>query len=168
MNSDSYATKNCRCSAAFAFTDRDTLLYAMPKSSGAIWKFSRNNRSRILLAIHPQHSLSLGILEAILSPLFEYLDNNIAFRWTSVSDDEKQANIRSDASINIIHGAMLDDRFGCGELRGIGLSTSRKYQLSEPVPGPGSPAYRLDLFHIAALAKDASDKHKLKSTFAFP
>ncbi|KAG1468010.1 hypothetical protein G6F56_004083 [Rhizopus delemar] len=76
-------------------------------------------------------------LEAILSPLFEDLDNSIAFRWTSISDDEKQANIRPDASINIMHGALFHRLVG------------------------------IDLVRVATLAKDTSDKHKLKYIFAF-
>lgn len=73
---------------------------------------------------------------------------------TSVSDDEKQANIRPDASTNIIHGALLSNRIGCGEVKA-------QYQaLSHWLVG-------IDLVHVATLAKDALDKHKLKSIFAF-
>jgi hypothetical protein len=73
---------------------------------------------------------------------------------TSVSDDEKQANVRPDASINAIHGAMLGDRIGCGEVKA-------QYQaLNHRLVG-------IDLVRVATLAKDASDKHKLKSTLAF-
>lgn len=73
---------------------------------------------------------------------------------TSVSDDEKQANIRPDASINIIHGALLSDRIGCGEVKA-------QYQaLSHRLAG-------IDLVRVATLTKDASDKHKLKYIFAF-
>ncbi|KAI9030962.1 hypothetical protein CLU79DRAFT_363397 [Phycomyces nitens] len=93
-------------------------------------------------------------LEAILSPLFEDLDNNIAFRWTSVSDDESQASIRPDASINIINGAMLSDRIGCGKVKA-------QYQ------APNHRLVGIDLMRVATLAKNASDKHKLKCIFAF-
>ncbi|KAG2201425.1 hypothetical protein INT47_001474 [Mucor saturninus] len=93
-------------------------------------------------------------LEAILSPLFEDLDKNIAFRWTSVSDDEKQANVQPDASISIIYGATLGDRIGCGEVKAQYLA------LNHLLVG-------IDLVRVATLAKDASDKHKLKSTLAF-
>ncbi|KAI8370052.1 hypothetical protein EDC96DRAFT_440283, partial [Choanephora cucurbitarum] len=93
-------------------------------------------------------------LEAILSPLFEDLDNDIAFRWTSISDDEKQANIRPDASINIIHGALLSDRIGCGEVKAQYQALNHRF-------------VGIDLVRVATLAKDASDKHKLKSIFAF-
>ncbi|KAL4210847.1 hypothetical protein AB4K20DRAFT_1968836 [Rhizopus microsporus] len=53
-------------------------------------------------------------LEAILTV---NLDNNIVFRWTSVSDEEKQATTRPTASINIIYGAFLSKRIGCSEVK---------------------------------------------------
>ncbi|KAI7877302.1 uncharacterized protein EV154DRAFT_429430, partial [Mucor mucedo] len=93
-------------------------------------------------------------LEAILSSLFEDLDNNIEFRWTSVSDDEKQANVRPDASINRIYGATLGDRLGCGEVKAQYLALNHRL-------------VGIDLMRVATLAKDTSDKHKLKSTLAF-
>ncbi|KAI8381159.1 uncharacterized protein BYT42DRAFT_634316 [Radiomyces spectabilis] len=131
-------------------------------ASRKIWGLIQNDDvlnpvNRILLSIRnmverlPRHIFENGPketelitrhLEAILSPL------------TSVSDDEKQANIRPDASINIIHGAMLGNRIGCGEVKA-------QYQaLNHRLIG-------IDLFRVATFAKDASDKHKLKSAFAF-
>ncbi|KAI8381158.1 uncharacterized protein BYT42DRAFT_604175 [Radiomyces spectabilis] len=70
-----------------------------------------------------KQNLSLDIQEAILSPLFEDLDNSIAFRWTSLSDDEKQANIRPDA----IH--QHHTRSNVGRTRLVGRNASDKHKL---------------------------------------
>ncbi|PHZ11989.1 uncharacterized protein RHIMIDRAFT_292165 [Rhizopus microsporus ATCC 52813] len=40
--------------------------------------------------------------QSSLAPLFEDIDKDVIFRWTSVSDDDKPAMIRPDASINIV------------------------------------------------------------------
>lgn len=73
---------------------------------------------------------------------------------TSVSDEEKQATTRPDASINITNGAALSKRIGCGEVKA-------QYQaLNHRLVG-------IDLMRIAVLAKAASDKHKLKKIFTF-
>ncbi|ORX62108.1 hypothetical protein DM01DRAFT_1279465 [Hesseltinella vesiculosa] len=80
-------------------------------------------------------------LEAILTPLFEDLENN-------------NATIQPDASINITNGASLGNRIGCGEVKA-------------PYQALNHHLVSIDLMRIAVLAKDASDKHKLKSTFAF-
>ncbi|KAK4518417.1 uncharacterized protein ATC70_008634 [Mucor velutinosus] len=73
---------------------------------------------------------------------------------TSVSDEEKQATTRPDASINITNGAALSKRIGCGEVKA-------QYQaLNHRLVG-------IDLMRITVLAKAASDKHKLKEIFTF-
>ncbi|KAI7873802.1 hypothetical protein K492DRAFT_114737, partial [Lichtheimia hyalospora FSU 10163] len=73
---------------------------------------------------------------------------------TSVSDDEKQATTRPDASINIMHGASLSKRIGCGEVKAQYQSLNHRL-------------VNIDLMRVAVLAKAASDKHKLKATFTF-
>ncbi|KAG0162296.1 hypothetical protein DFQ30_002389, partial [Apophysomyces sp. BC1015] len=149
--------------------DTCTRLAASRQISALIQNDVLNPTNRILLTIRnmveklPRHAIEDGPketefitrhLEAILAPLFEDLDNNIVFRWTSVSDEEKQATTRPDALINIIHGASLSKRIGCGEVKA-------QYQaLNHRLVG-------IDLMRITVLAKAASDKHKLKATFAF-
>ncbi|PHZ14348.1 uncharacterized protein RHIMIDRAFT_117296 [Rhizopus microsporus ATCC 52813] len=146
-----------------------TRLVASCRISAMIQDDGLNSTNRILLIVRnmveklPRHTVEDGpketelitrYLEAILAPLFEDLDNNIIFRWTSVSDEEKQATTRPDASINIINGAVLSKRIGCGEVKA-------QYQaLNHRLVG-------IDLMRITVLAKAASDKHKLKEIFAF-
>lgn len=73
---------------------------------------------------------------------------------TSVSDDDKPAMIRPDASINIVSGASLGRRLGCGEVK------PQAQALNHRLVG-------LDLVRVAHLAKIASDEHKARATFAF-
>lgn len=62
--------------------------------------------------------------------------------------------IRPDASINIVRGASLGRRLGCGEVK------PQTQALNHRLVG-------LDLVRVAHLAKIASDKHKARATFAF-
>ncbi|KAI9487034.1 MAG: hypothetical protein EXX96DRAFT_614831 [Benjaminiella poitrasii] len=141
--------------------DRDnicTRLAASCQVSAMIQDDGLNSTNRILLAVRnirlKEMELIIRHLETILSPLFEDLDNNIIFRWTSVSDEEKQATTRPDASINITYGASLGKRIGCGELKA-------QYQaFNHRLVG-------IDLMRITVLAKTASDKHKSKDIFTF-
>jgi hypothetical protein len=62
--------------------------------------------------------------------------------------------LRPDASINVVYGAALDQRLGCGEIK------SQYQALNHRLTG-------LDLIRVARLAKAASDKYKAVATFAF-
>ncbi|ORY99289.1 hypothetical protein BCR43DRAFT_489040 [Syncephalastrum racemosum] len=93
-------------------------------------------------------------LHAILSPLFEDIDNDILFRWISVGDKEKQGTMWPDASINIMQSSALGPRLGCGEVKS-------QYQAQN------SRFIGIDLVRLGYLAKDASDKNKAVARFAF-
>ncbi|RCH77880.1 hypothetical protein CU098_003402, partial [Rhizopus stolonifer] len=90
-----------------------------------------NTTNRILLAVRnmvealprfviedgPQETeLITRYLQAALVSLFENIDKHILFRWTSISDNDKVIMLRPDASINVVYGAALDQRLGCGEI----------------------------------------------------
>lgn len=62
--------------------------------------------------------------------------------------------LRPDALINIVYGAALDQRLGCGEVK------SQYQALNYRLTG-------LDLVRAARLAKIASGKYKAIATFAF-
>ncbi|KAI8966993.1 hypothetical protein BDF20DRAFT_933015 [Mycotypha africana] len=85
-----------------------------------------------------------------LAPLFEDIENDVMFRWTSVSDDEKILSPRPDASINIVNGASLGQRVGCGEVKPQYQALNHK-------------AVAKDLIRVGHLLKDASDKSKKKN-----
>ncbi|KAL7315620.1 hypothetical protein PS15m_004817 [Mucor circinelloides] len=70
--------------------------------------FGEGPQETELMTRHPHSSLA---------PLFEDIDKHVISRWTSVSDDDKPAMIRPDASINIACGASLGRRLGCGEVK---------------------------------------------------
>ncbi|KAG1085187.1 hypothetical protein G6F42_021493 [Rhizopus arrhizus] len=93
-------------------------------------------------------------LQSALVPLFEDIDANIVFRWTSVSDDEKMFTTRPDASMNIACGASLGKRIGCGEVK-------PQYQALN------HQAIAKDLIRVGHLLKDASDKNQTKMTLGF-
>ncbi|CEP14353.1 hypothetical protein [Parasitella parasitica] len=110
---------------------------------------------RFVIEDGPQETeLITRYLQAALVPLFENIDEHILFRWTSISDNEKVIMLRPDASINTVHGAALDQRLGCGEVK------SQYQALNHRLTG-------LDLVRVAHLAKTASDKYKAIATFAF-
>ncbi|CAO3643655.1 unnamed protein product [Mucor fragilis] len=54
---------------------------------------------------------------AALVPSFENIDEHVLVRWASISDNDKVVMLRPDASINVVYGAALDQRLGCGEVR---------------------------------------------------
>ncbi|ORE00821.1 hypothetical protein BCV72DRAFT_96253 [Rhizopus microsporus var. microsporus] len=125
-----------------------TRLVASCRISAMIQDDGLNSTNRILLIVRnmveklPRHTVEDGPKETEL------------ITRTSVSDEEKQATTRPDASINIINGAVLSKRIGCGEVKA-------QYQaLNHRLVG-------IDLMRITVLAKAASDKHKLKEIFAF-
>ncbi|ORY99254.1 hypothetical protein BCR43DRAFT_488965 [Syncephalastrum racemosum] len=93
-------------------------------------------------------------LHAILSPLFEDIDNDILFRWTSVGDKEKEGTMWPDASINVMQSSALGPRLGCDEVKS-------QYQAQS------SRLIGIDLVRLGYLAKDASDKNKAVARFAF-
>lgn len=73
---------------------------------------------------------------------------------TSVSDDEKGITTRPDASINIVRGASLGQRLGCGEVKPQYQALNHK-------------AIAKDLIRVGHLAKDASDKYQTRMIFGF-
>lgn len=75
-------------------------------------------------------------------------------RRTSVNDDEKMVTTRPDATINIIRGASLGQRVGCGEVKPQYQALNHK-------------AIAKDLIRVGQLAKDASDKTQARMTFGF-
>ncbi|KAI9274003.1 hypothetical protein EDC94DRAFT_689989 [Helicostylum pulchrum] len=119
-NKQSYELPDINNSPAKAKVNEIEKIFASCRISAMVQDDGLNYTNRILLAVRnmveklPRHTVEDGPretelitrhLEAILAPLFEDLDNNIIFRWTSVSDEEKQATTRPDASINITNGA---------------------------------------------------------------
>ncbi|CAO3643651.1 unnamed protein product [Mucor fragilis] len=50
---------------------------------------------------------------AALVPSFENIDEHVLVRC----DNDKVVMLRPDASINVVYGAALDQRLGCGEVR---------------------------------------------------
>ncbi|CEI97536.1 hypothetical protein RMCBS344292_11667 [Rhizopus microsporus] len=111
--------------------------------------------SRFVIEDGPQETeLITRYLQAALVPLFENIDKHILFRWTSINDNDKVIMLRPDASINVVYGAALDQRLGCGEIK------SQYQALNHRLTG-------LDLIRVARLAKAASDKYKAIATVAF-
>ncbi|KAI8374348.1 uncharacterized protein BYT42DRAFT_499316 [Radiomyces spectabilis] len=116
-----------------------------------------NSTNKILLAVRnmvetlPRRVCGEGPQETEL--ITRHLQSSLT-PLTSVSDDDKPAMIRPDASINIMCGASLGRRLGCGEVK------PQHQALNHRLVG-------LDLVRVAHLAKIASDKHKARATFAF-
>ncbi|KAG1465771.1 hypothetical protein G6F56_004822 [Rhizopus delemar] len=109
-----------------------TRLYASREISTLVEGATLSPTNRVLLTIRnmveylPRHVIGDGPqetelvtrhLQSILLPLFEDIDACIIFRWNSVSDNEKLVSTRPDASMNIIRGASLGERVGCGEVK---------------------------------------------------
>ncbi|KAG2206527.1 hypothetical protein INT47_008544 [Mucor saturninus] len=126
-----------------------------------------NTTNRILLAVRnmvealPRFVIEDGpketelitrYLQAALTQLL--ISNLIPHNRTSISDNDKVVTLRPDASINVVYGAVLDQRLGCGEVK------SQYHALNHRLTG-------MDLLRVAHLAKSASDEYKAIATFAF-
>ncbi|KAG1449571.1 hypothetical protein G6F46_001755 [Rhizopus delemar] len=116
-----------------------------------------NSTNRFLLAVRnmvetlprfviedgPQETeLTTQYLQAALVPL------------TSINDNDKVVILRPNVSINIVYGAALGQRLGCGEVK------PQHQALNHRLAGS-------DLVRAAHLAETASDKYKAIATFAF-
>ncbi|OBZ90352.1 hypothetical protein A0J61_01601 [Choanephora cucurbitarum] len=110
---------------------------------------------RFVIEDEPQEKeLITRYLQAALVLLFETIIKHILFGWISINDNDKVIMLRPDASINVVYGAVVEQRLGCDEIK------SQYQALNHRLTG-------LDLIRVVRLAKAALDKYKAITTFAF-